>query len=111
MKNGNNYLIVIKVTSSAGKESACNAGDTSSILGLGRRGRLLTLVFLDFPGGSAGKEFAYNVGDLSFLASILGKNTLLQYSCLENTHGRGASCATYGPWSVKESDMTKHGML
>ena len=54
-----------------GKEKDFLAGS------LQRRDRLLTLVFLDFPGGSAGKEFAYNVGDLSFLASILGKNTLL----------------------------------
>ena len=48
---------------SAGKESACNAGDPGSIPGLGRS-----------PGGGHGNP--------------------LQYSCLENPHGQGASRAT-----------------
>ena len=46
--------------SSAGKKSSCNAGDPSSIPGLGRcageRDRLPTPVSLGFPSGSAGKE-------------------------------------------------------
>ena len=55
--------------SSVGKESACNAGDPSSIPGSRRsagdpRDRLPTPVFLGFPGGSDGKESACNVGDL-----------------------------------------------
>ena len=45
--------------SSVGKESACNAGEPSSIP-VGkipwRRDRLPTPVFLGFPCGSAGKE-------------------------------------------------------
>ena len=53
---------------SDGKESACNAGDPSSIPVLGQspreRDRLPTPVFLGFPGGSDGKESACNVGDL-----------------------------------------------
>ena len=53
--------------SSAGKESACNAGDPSLISGFRkvywRRDRLPTPVFLGFPGGSAGKESACNAGD------------------------------------------------
>ena len=56
--------------SSAGKELACNAGDPSSIPGLGRfpwrRVRLPTPVFLGFPGGSDCKESASNVGDLGW---------------------------------------------
>ena len=49
--------------SSVGKEAACNAGDPSSIPGLGRSageriGYLPTPVFLGFPCGSAGKESA-----------------------------------------------------
>ena len=35
----------------------------------GRRDRLLTPVFMDFPGGSVGKESASNEGDLG---SVLG---------------------------------------
>ena len=58
--------------SSAGKESACNAGDPGLIPGSERfpgkeMGYLPTPVFLDFPGGSAGKESACNVGDLAFV--------------------------------------------
>ena len=59
--------------SSAGKETSCNAGDSSLIPGLGRfpwrRDRLPTPVFLGFPGGSDGKESAYSAGDLG---SVLG---------------------------------------
>ena len=82
--------------SSAGKESACNAGDLSSIVGKipWRRDRLPTPVFLGFPGGSAGKESACNAGDLGSIPQLgrspgggLGKP--LQYSCLENPHGPG----------------------
>ena len=50
--------------SSAGKETACNAGDPSFIPGLRRfpwrRDRLPTPVFLGFHGGSDGKESACN---------------------------------------------------
>ena len=57
--------------SSAGKETTCNAGDPSSIPGLGRfpwrRDRLPTPVFLGFPGGSDGKESACKVGDLGLI--------------------------------------------
>ena len=49
---------------SAGKESACNAGDPSSIPGLGkirwRRDRLPTSVFLGFSGA----QLVKNAGDL-----------------------------------------------
>ena len=54
--------------SSAGKVSACNAGDPSSIPGSGRSAgegiRLCIPVFLGFPCGSAGKESVCKVGDL-----------------------------------------------
>ena len=65
--------------SSAGKQSACNAGDpkfNSWVRKIHwrrdrikkerkkRRDRLTTLVFLDFPCGSASKESTCNVGDL-----------------------------------------------
>ena len=47
-------------TSIAGKESTCNAGDPSLIPRFRkipwRRDKLLTPVFLGFPGGSAGKN-------------------------------------------------------
>ena len=60
--------------SSGGKESACNAGDSSSIPGSGkicwRRDRLPTPVFLGFPCGSAGKESACNLGDLGSIPGL-----------------------------------------
>ena len=80
--------------SSVGKESACNAGDPSSIPGSEknqwRRNRLPTLVFLGFPCGSAGKESAHNVGDLGWISWLgrspgEGNGYPLQYSGLENS--------------------------
>ena len=60
---------------SAGKESACSAGDLGLIPGLGRSagegiGHPLTPVFLGFPFGSAGKESAYNEGDLGLIPGL-----------------------------------------
>ena len=80
--------------SSVGKESAYNAGDPSSIPGLGkipwRRDRLPTPVFLGFPCGSAGKESACNVGDLGSTPGLgrypgEGNCYPLQYFGLENS--------------------------
>ena len=80
--------------SSAGKESACNAGDPSSIPGLERSAGegigLPTPVFLGFPCGSAGKESACKAGDLVLIPGLgrspgEGKGYPLQYSSLENS--------------------------
>ena len=79
---------------SAGKESACNAGELGSIPGLGRfpwrKDRLPIPVFLGFPCGSAGKESACSVGDLGSIPGLgkssgEGKGCPLQYSGLENS--------------------------
>ena len=86
--------------SSAGKESACNTVDPSSIPGSGRSfgegscgEGLPTSVFMGFP-GSYGKESACNVGDLGLIPWLGrslggGHGNPLQYSCLENLHGMG----------------------
>ena len=101
--------------SSAGKESACNAGDPSSIPGSGRREKgyppwrrnsLSTPVFLGFPGGSDGKESACSVGDLGLIPGLGrspggGHGNLFQYSCLENPHGQ-RSLEGYSPWGHRE---------
>ena len=80
--------------SSAGKESACNAGDPSSIPGSDRspprRDRQPTPVFLCLPCGSAGKESACNAGDLGSIHGLgrspeEGKGYPLHYSGLENS--------------------------
>ena len=79
--------------SSAGKEAACNAGDSSYSWvrkTRWRRDRLPTPVSLGFPCGSAGKESAYNVGDLGSIPGLgrslgEGNGYPLQYSGLENS--------------------------
>ena len=80
--------------SSAGKESACNAGDPGFDSWVRkirwRRDRLPTPVFLGFPGSSAGKEPACNVGDLGSIPGLgrspgEGNGYLLQYFGLENS--------------------------
>ena len=55
-----------------------------------RRDKLLTPMFLGFPGGSAGKEFTCNVGDLGSIPRLgrypgEGKGYSLQYSGRENS--------------------------
>ena len=93
---------------SAGKESACSAGDPDSILGLGRfpwrRDRLPTPVFMGFPGGSDGKESAYNAGDLGSIPGLgrspgEGKGCPVQYSGLENSVDRGVYSPVAKSWT------------
>ena len=109
--------------SSAGKESACNAGDPSLIPGSGRfpgvRDRLPTPVFLGFPGGSDSKESACNVADLGSAPGLGrapggGHGNLLQYSCLENPMdtpvflpGKSHGQRSYRPWGCKELGITE----
>ena len=72
--------------------------------GLGRspgegKDRLLTPVFLGFPGASEGKESACNEGDLGLIPGLgrspgEGNGYPLQYSCLENSLNSGAWQAT-----------------
>ena len=50
---------------------------------------------MDFPGGSDGKASAYNAGDQGSIPGLgrspgEGTGNPLQYSCLENSMGRGA---------------------
>ena len=66
---------------------------------------------LGFPAGSDGKESVCNVGDLGSTPGLGksrggGHGNLLQYSCLENSHGQ-RSLAGCCPWSRKKSDMTE----
>ena len=54
---------------------------------------------LGFPGGSDCKEFACNAGDPGLVPGLgrspgRGHGNPLQYSCLENSMGRGAWWAT-----------------
>ena len=100
--------------SSAGKESTCNAGDPSSLPGLGRfpwrRVRLPTPGFLGFPGGSDGKESACSAGDLGSIPGLgrspgEGSGNSLQYSCLENPY-RQRSLVGYSPWGHRELETT-----
>ena len=82
--------------SSAGKESACNAGDPRFNSWVGkipwRRDRIPSLVFLGVPGGSGDKESACNMRDLGSIPGLRrspggGHGKPPQYSCLECPHG------------------------
>ena len=82
--------------SSAGKESACNDGDSGLVPGWGRD-RLPLLLFQSFPGGSAGKESARNVRDLGSIPGLgrspgKGKCYTFQYFGLENS----MNCIVHG---------------
>ena len=105
---------VFPTCGSAGKESACNAGDLGSIPGLGRspgeeKGYPLQYSGLEnsmdcmvhgvpkggFPHSSVGKESACSTGDLGSTPGLgrspgEGNGNPLQYSCLENPMDRGA---------------------
>ena len=76
-----------------------------------KRDRLLTPVFLGFPGGSASKKSTCNAGELGSIPGLKrspggGHCNPLQYSCLENPHGQ-RSLAGYNLWGSEESDTTK----
>ena len=90
--------------SSAGKESACNAGDPfdSWVRKIPwRRERLLTPIFFGLPGSSDNKDFTCNEEDLGSVPGLGGSPGGGQYSCLENPHGQ-RRLAGYSPW-VTES--------
>ena len=99
--------------SSAGKESACNAGDPSSIPGSGRSPGEEINYPLQYSWASLvdGKESTCNVGDRGLIPGLGrspggGHGNLFQYSCLENLHEQ-RSLVDYGPWGHKESDTTE----
>ena len=93
------YLLGLP-NSSVGKESTCNVGNPSLILGWGRstaEGIDQSLVFLGFPCGSAGKESTCNAGGLGSIPGLgrsprEGKGYSFQYSGLENS----VDCLLYG---------------
>ena len=100
---------------SAGKESACKAGDPSLILGqedplekgISYPLRYSWASMVD----SDSKESTCNAGDLGFIPGLGrslggGHGNPLQYSCLEILHGK-RSLASYSPWGHKELDMTE----
>ena len=95
---------------SAGKESACSAGDLGSTPGLGRfpegRERQHTPVLLGFPDGSVGKRSSYNAG---YLGSIprLGKFPWRRERQPTPVFWPGEFHGLYGPWGCKELDMTE----
>ena len=78
---------------------------------LWRRDRLLTPVFLGFPGGSDSKESASSAGNLGSIPGLGrspggGDGNPLQYSCLENPHGQ-RSLVSYNPWGYEESHKSE----
>ena len=89
--------------SSVGKESTCNAGDPSSIPGLGRSAGEGISYPLQYSWASLVaqpvKKSACNAGDMGSIPELgrspgEGKGHPLQYSGLENSMDRGTSWAT-----------------
>ena len=95
---------------SAGKESACHAGNLGSIPGFGktpwRRERQPTPEFLGFPGGSAGKESACRAGDLGSIPGF-GKIPQRRERLPTPVFWPGEFHGLYSPWGHKESDTTE----
>ena len=110
------YLTILGFPdSSAGKEFACNAGDSSSIPGSGSSpgegigyplqyswASLVAQMVKNLP--TMRETWVWFLGLGISLGGGLGK--LVQYSCLENPH-RQKSLAGPSPWDRKESDTTK----
>ena len=72
---------------------------------------LHTYAYLAFPAGSDSKESACNRGDPSLIPESgrcpgEGHGNLLQYSCLESSHGQ-RSLVGHSLWNRKESDVTE----
>ena len=79
----------------------------------------VTLSSMDFIGGSDGKESACSTGDLGSVPGLRrsprgGHGNPLQYSCLENPHGK-RSLVGYSPWGHKGLDtaerLSTHSVL
>ena len=69
------------------------------------------LTMRGFPGASVVKESTCNAGDPGSIPGSgrspgEGTGNPLQYSCLENPHGK-RSLGGYSPWGHKESGMTE----
>ena len=74
------------------------------------RGRDVNYGSLGVTSSSDGKESACNAGDPGWIPGLGrspggGHGNPLQYSCLENPHGKKS--LGYSPWGHKESDMTE----
>ena len=72
-----------------------------------------TVLLYIFPVGKVIKNPPTNTGDIGSIprwerAPGVGNSNPLQYSCLENSIGRGAWQASYSPWGLKESETTEH---
>ena len=71
-----------------------------------------TCIYIKY--GSVVKSLPTNAGDVGSITGLErspggGNDNLLQYSCLENSMGRGDWCCS--PWHCKESDTTKRMTL
>ena len=95
---------------SAGKESACNAGDPGSDSWAGKihykRDRIHTPVFLGLPGSSASKESACNVEDLGSIPG-LGRSLGEGKGYPTPVFWPGEFNGLYSPWGRRESDTTE----
>ena len=97
------------------QQSACNAGDPGLIPGSRRSPREGIGYPLQSSWASLVVQMVKNPPamqeDLGLIPALGrspggGHGNLLQYSCLENSHGQ-RNLAGYSPWGRKESNMTE----
>ena len=72
-----------------------------------------TVLLCIFPVGKVIKNPPTNTGDMDSISRWerspgVGNSNPLQYSCQENSIGRGAWQASYSPWGLKEAETTEH---
>ena len=98
--------------SSAGKESACNAGDTGLIPGSGSSPGEGIDYPLQYSWASLVAQMVKNMEDLGLTPGLgrsfeCGHGNPLQYSCLEHPMDRRLCPLGYRPRACKESGMTE----
>ena len=102
--------ILIKADSSAGKESACNAGDPGSIPGLGRSAGEGIGYPLQYPWASLVAQLVKNVPALqeTWVRSLGWENPWRRERLPTPVFWPGEFRGLYSPWGCKESDATEH---
>ena len=95
--------------SSVGKESACNAGDPSSILGSGRSAGEGISYPLQYSWASLVAQLVKNLPAMweTWVQSLVGKVLWRREKLPTPVFWPGEFPGLYSLWSYKESDMTK----
>ena len=102
-------LCILFSHSPVGKESACNAGDPSSIPGLGRSAGEEIDYPLQYSWASLVAQLVKNLLAMweTWVCSLVGKIPWRRESLPTLVFWPGEFHGLYSPWGCKESDMTE----